>query len=49
MQPIGNHCRGTMFLDGNYLINEEMIEGFDKITSRIEGVYFSRYDLRCPS
>lgn len=49
LQPIGNHSRGTMFLDGNYLINEEMIKGFDKITHRIDGVYFSRYDLRCPS
>jgi hypothetical protein len=49
VESIGNHCRGTAFLSGNHLIDAEMIAGFDAITKRIPGVYFCRYDLRCPS
>ena len=49
LEPIGNHCRGAVFLEGNHLIDEKMIEGFNRITKRIEGVYFCRYDLKCSS
>lgn len=49
LEPVGNHCRGTMFVSGMHLLNEEMVEGFRKITDQIDGLYFCRYDLRCPS
>jgi hypothetical protein len=44
---IGNHCRGTTFLNGNHLINEKVVHLFNEIGSQIEGFYFGRYDLRC--
>ena len=47
LEPIGNHNRGTTFLDGNYLINDELIDTIDRISHNIEGFYYGRYDLRC--
>jgi hypothetical protein len=44
---IGNHCLGTKFLDGSYLINERLSETFDSISKQVEGFYFGRFDLRC--
>lgn len=49
LEPVGNHCRGTMFVSGMHLVDADMIEGFRAITSKIDGLYFCRYDLRCPS
>ena len=46
---IGNHCRGTTFLNGNHLINSQLISLLDKISKEIEGFYFGRFDLRCAS
>ncbi len=46
---IGNHCKGTLFLDGRYLINDKVVRVFDKINEEIEGVSYGRYDLRCKS
>jgi hypothetical protein len=46
---IGNHARGTKFLDGSHLINEELSSTFHNISSQIEGFYYGRYDLRCAS
>ncbi|MEZ0540316.1 hypothetical protein [Fibrella arboris] len=47
--PIGNHSRGTMFLDANHLITPELTRVFDRISADIDGFYFGRYDLRCRS
>lgn len=47
LQPIGNHNRGTAFLNGNHLINEELIKSFDSISKQIDGFYYGRYDVRC--
>lgn len=47
LEPIGNHNRGTTFLDGNYLINQQLIDVIDNISHNIEGFYYGRYDLRC--
>jgi hypothetical protein len=47
LQPIGNHNRGTAFLDGNHLINTQLISSFDAISKQIEGFYYGRYDVRC--
>jgi hypothetical protein len=47
--PIGNHCKGTTFLNGNQLINAQLVRIFDKISQPIEGFYFGRFDLRCVS
>ncbi len=44
---IGNHCLGTKFLNGNHLITAQLGESFDRISKKIVGFYFGRYDLRC--
>ncbi|UXX80933.1 hypothetical protein N7E81_07450 [Reichenbachiella carrageenanivorans] len=49
LNTIGNHCLGTTFLNGNYLINEQLNKVFDEVSHQIEGFYFGRYDLRCRS
>lgn len=46
---IGNHCRGTTFLDATHLINDQLLKTFDKIALPIEGFYFGRFDLRVPT
>lgn len=49
LEPIGNHCRGTMFLNGNHMIDDALTEVFDKISHQLEGIYYCRYDIRCRS
>jgi hypothetical protein len=46
---IGNHCRGTTFLNANHLINPALINVFDHISKPVTGFYFGRYDIRVPS
>jgi hypothetical protein len=46
---IGNHARGTKFLDGNNLITDKLSSVFDTISKQIEGFYFGRFDIRCAS
>ncbi len=46
---IGNHSRGTKFLNANHLITPELTAVFDQISQTINGFYFGRYDLRCRS
>lgn len=46
---IGNHSKGTKFLDANHLITPELTRVFDRISTGIDGFYFGRYDLRCRS
>lgn len=48
IEPIGNHSRGTVFLNGNHLINDQLTAVFDKI-SEINGFYYGRFDIRVPS
>ncbi len=47
--PIGNHAKGTMFLNGNHLIDEQLEQVFDKIVDGMTDVYFGRFDLKCRS
>lgn len=46
---IGNHSKGTTFLNANHLITSELTAMFDQISQSIDGFYFGRYDLRCRS
>ena len=46
LEPIGNHNRGTTFLNGNHLINEKLRKVFDELANNIEGFYYGRYDIR---
>jgi hypothetical protein len=49
LEPIGNHCRGTKFLNGNHLIDDEIHNVFNRIASQMEGIHYGRFDLRCQS
>ncbi|MBC6400439.1 MAG: hypothetical protein GDA42_06020 [Ekhidna sp.] len=49
IEPIGNHCRGTQFLNDNEQIDKELNEAIDKLAKQISGFYFGRFDLRCKS
>ena len=49
LEGIGNHCRGTTFLNGNGLISERLIQVFDALSQSVPGFYFGRYDLRAAS
>jgi len=46
---IGNHSKGTNFINGNQYIDEELVATFDRITAQLAGVYYGRYDIKCPS
>ena len=46
LEPIGNHSRGTVFLDGNYLINDQLVRVFDEISADMEGFNYGRFDLK---
>ena len=47
--PIGNHCRGAAFYNGNDLIDKKLAAEFDKISHQMSGVYFGRFDIKCQS
>ena len=46
VEPIGNHCRGTRFINRNDLITPELIKVFDQIATQFEGFYYGRFDLK---
>lgn len=49
LEPIGNHCRGTTFINVNHLIDARLVGVFDKIALEIEGFFYGRFDLKVPS
>jgi len=49
LEPIGNHSRGTKFLNGNHLIGPGMLAAFEPICREIQGVQYARFDLKCAS
>ncbi|RXQ94371.1 hypothetical protein EO244_08800 [Ancylomarina salipaludis] len=49
IEPIGNHCRGTTFLDGNHLIDDKLVQVFREISKPLEGFYYGRFDIKVNS
>lgn len=49
LEKRGNHCLGTEFTNRNDLINDQLVNVFDKITSNYKGFYFGRFDLKVKS
>lgn len=43
---IGNHSKGTQFLNGNYLINNDLEKFMDKICLSMKGWYYGRLDIK---
>lgn len=46
---VGNHSKGTRFINGNHLIDLELEEIFDKIADQISGFNYGRFDIKCDS
>lgn len=49
VEQIGNHCRGTTFLNLNHEIDDRLNEAFNLLCGRIGGFHYGRFDLRCKS
>ena len=47
--PFGSHCRGARFLNGNHMIDRQLLSVFDQINPHLPGVYIGRFDLKCQS
>lgn len=46
LSNIGNHCKGTQFVNGNHQISKQLTETFDNICSKIPGWFYGRIDLK---
>jgi hypothetical protein len=46
---IGNHSKGTQFINGNHLISKNLEHTFDQLFSKIPNVYYGRIDLKYDS
>ncbi|MDX2117849.1 MAG: hypothetical protein SFY96_06690 [Planctomycetota bacterium] len=42
----GNHCQGTMFLNGAHLVTPALLDRIDQIAREIPGFHFGRFDIR---
>lgn len=49
LEPIGNHCRGTKFVNANHLINSRLDEVFTKVAESYEGFFYGRFDMKVSS
>jgi len=49
LEPIGNHCRGTTFLNGNQHIDAQLVSVFDELAKDMEGIHYGRFDMKCQS
>ncbi|MEQ8470113.1 MAG: hypothetical protein RIC35_02965 [Marinoscillum sp.] len=49
VEGIGNHCRGTTFLNAEAEIDDPLHAAFSDLASEIKGFHFGRFDLRCNS
>ena len=49
LEPIGNHARGTKFLNAAHLWDEVLEKAFEPICRSIPQVHFGRFDLKCAS
>ena len=46
---IGNHMRGTTFIDGNHLITQGLEKVIDDLAKQINGFHIGRFDLKTES
>ncbi len=46
---VGNHAKGTRFINSNPLIDEGLCRTMDRISRQIDGFYYGRFDLKCES
>ncbi len=46
LTEIGNHSKGTQFINGNHLINKNLENLLDGICNQIDGWYYGRLDIK---
>ena len=46
LNVIGNHSKGTQFINGNHLINSELENFLNKLNAEIEGWFYGRIDVK---
>lgn len=46
LSPMGNHCKGAVFLDYSAYINTEMTPAFERIFETVEGINYGRLDVK---
>ncbi|MGH9940850.1 MAG: VTT domain-containing protein [Pyrinomonadaceae bacterium] len=46
---LGTHCRGAVFLDGDWIKTPGLEAAIDRLSRAYEGFYFGRFDIRTPS
>jgi len=46
LSVIGNHSKGTAFINGNHLISKELEESIDRFSKTIDQWYYGRLDLK---
>jgi len=46
LTDIGNHSKGTQFLNGNHLINNELENFINQLCKQIDGWYYGRLDIK---
>ena len=44
---IGNHSKGTQFINGNQYIDAQLQATFDRIAAQIPGFSYGRFDIKC--
>ena len=49
LETIGNHNRGSKFINGTHMVDKELLEIFDSLSHQMEGFYFGRFDIRTAS
>lgn len=49
LSVIGNHSKGTQFINGNHLIDSKLENFIDGICNKIEGWYYGRLDIKYES
>src|SRR5690606_24651757 len=49
LEHVGNHCRGTMFLDRNDRIDDRLTHVILRLLRSMPGVYYGRFDMRVSS
>ena len=49
LSVIGNHSKGTQFINGNHLINDELEDFINMVCLQIEGWYYGRLDIKYES
>lgn len=48
MAVAGNHCQGTLFVDGQHLAGPGLLAQCERIARAVGGLYVARFDIRAP-